>query len=71
MKLDRVVLILVCCFAGAVATFWVSTLIIAAIAVPFAWLALIPAALVGYVIYHVVQERLRSEDDDHYDKMEY
>ncbi|PYG34426.1 hypothetical protein [Pelagimonas varians] len=71
MKLDRFVLIVVCCLAGAVATFWITTLILAAISIPFAWLALIPAAIAAYVVYRVIQDRLNSEDDDHYDKMEY
>ncbi|MGH1413144.1 MAG: hypothetical protein ACRBB0_06605 [Pelagimonas sp.] len=71
MPLDKFVLILVCCLAGTVATFWLTTLILTAISVPYGWLALIPAGLVGYIIYRVIQERLRSADDDHYDKVEY
>lgn len=71
MKLDTFVLIVVCCLAGAALTFWAATVILAAFAVPFGWLALIPSGLVAYILYRVIMERLRSDDDDHYDKMEY
>lgn len=71
MPLDKFVLIVFCCLVGTAATFWLTTLIFAAVAVPYGWLALIPAGLVGYIIYKVIQERLRNADDDHYDKVEY
>ena len=71
MKLDHFVLIVVCCLAGAAAVFWLTTLVLAALSIPFAWLALLPAGIVAYVVFRVIQERLNSAEDDHYDKMEY
>lgn len=71
MKLDRLVLIWVCVLAATFAMFWVSTLIIAAFHVPFVWLALLPAALVGYIVYRVIAERIGNEEDDHYDGMKH
>jgi membrane protein implicated in regulation of membrane protease activity len=71
MPLDRLVLIVFCVLVCAGAAFWVSALLLAAIHVPFAGLALLPAAFAGYVIYRVISERLRSREDDHYDRMEH
>ncbi|SMX48397.1 hypothetical protein [Maliponia aquimaris] len=50
MKLDTLVLTIVCVVAAVAATTWLSILILAAIQVPFAWLALLPAALVGFIV---------------------
>jgi Na+/glutamate symporter len=71
MPLERFVLIVVCVLAGFVATTWLGMMVIAALNVPFAWLALIPAVIVGYVIYRVIDERVSSEEDDYYDKMDH
>ena len=71
MKLDTLVLIIVCVLAGFAVTTWLSMMILAALAVPFAWLALFPAALVGYVIYRVIDERVGNADEDHYDRMKH
>ncbi len=70
MPLDKIVLIAVVVFAGVGLTFWVSALALSALAVPFAWLALLPAALVGYILWRVVSERLTNSEDDHYDRIE-
>lgn len=71
MKLDILVLITVCVLAGFAVTTWLSMLVLAAFAVPFAWLALFPAALVGYVIYRVIAERVGNAEDDHDDGMKH
>ncbi|MRU14118.1 hypothetical protein FDP25_01615 [Roseovarius sp. A21] len=71
MSLDRFVLIVVCVVAGFAATVWLVGLLIAAMNLPFGWLALVPAAVVGYVIYRVIDERLSSAEDDYYDKMDH
>ncbi|MCB1337203.1 MAG: hypothetical protein KDK10_07030 [Maritimibacter sp.] len=70
MKLDKLVLIVVVVLGAAVLTAWASSLVIAALAVPYAWLALLPAALAGYIAWRVIEERLASAEDDHYDRIE-
>ncbi|MEI4194635.1 hypothetical protein [Roseovarius sp. E0-M6] len=71
MPLDKLVLIIVCVMAAAAATVWVGTLIAASFSLPFGWLVLIPAALVGYVVFRIIAERVGNAEDDHYDKMEH
>jgi len=71
MPLDKLVLIIVCVLGAAAATVWVGTLIAASFSLPFGWLTLIPAALVGYVVFRVISERVGNTEDDHYDKMKH
>ena len=71
MSLDRLVLILFCCLLAAGLCFWLTGLVLAAIHAPLAWLALIPAAIAGYVVYRVIAERLGNPEEDHYDRMEH
>ncbi|MGP6088849.1 hypothetical protein [Antarctobacter jejuensis] len=71
MKLETLVLIIVCVLVGSAVTMWLSMLILAAFSVPFAWLALLPAALVGYVLYRVIAERVGNAEEDHYDGMKH
>jgi len=71
MPLDRLVLIAGCVIGGFAVTLWLGTLVLAAVSVPYAWLALIPAGFAAYVIYRVIAERVQSADDDHYDRMEH
>ncbi|QYX55666.1 hypothetical protein K1T73_11260 [Roseovarius sp. SCSIO 43702] len=71
MPLDRIVLIIVCVTAAAGATVWLATLLIAAIELPFGWVVLIPAALVGYVVFRVIAERVGNAEEDHYDNMDH
>lgn len=71
MKLDRLVLIIVCVLAGSAVTFWLGMLLLASFSVPFAWLALLPAALVGYILYRVIAERVGNTEEDHYDGMKH
>lgn len=70
MPLDKLVLVIACVLIAACATIWISTLVLAAFSVPFAALALIPAALVGYVVFRVIAERVGNAEEDHYDKMD-
>lgn len=71
MKLETLVLIVVCVLVGSAVTLWLSMILLAALSVPFAWLALLPAALVGYILYRVIAERVGNAEDDHYDGMKY
>ena len=70
MPLDRFVLILVIVIAAAGLTVWLGTMIAAAVAFPAGWLAVIPLALVTYVVWRVIAERIANRDDDHYDGIE-
>ncbi len=70
MPLDKFVLILVLVIAAAGVTVWVSALVLASFQIPGGWLAFIPAALVGYVVWRVVADRLGNTEDDHYDRIE-
>lgn len=70
MKLDKLVLIIVIVLGAALVTAWVSSLALAALALPYAWAALIPAAIVGYIAWRVIEERLSNSEDDHYDRIE-
>lgn len=71
MALDKLVLIVLCTLMGMAVTIWLGILILAAFAIPFAGLALIPAAFVGYVIYRVISERVGDTTEDHYDRMDH
>ena len=72
MPLDRLVLIIVCVIAAALATVYVGTVLLAATQMPtplgLAVLSLI--ALCAYVMWRVISERLNNKDDDHYDGFE-
>jgi len=71
MPLDKFVLILVCVVAAAAATVWIGLLIAAAAEFRLGWLGLIPAALVGYVVFRVIAERVGNAEEDHYDRMDH
>ena len=68
MPLDRLVLVLVIVVAAAGATVWLGALIAASVSIPFGWLGIVPAALVVYVGWRVIAERLAEKDD--YDGIE-
>ncbi len=70
MKLEKLVLIIVVVLGAMILSGWIATLILTALAVPAAWLAVLPAALVGYIAWRVVEDRLKSSEDDHYDRIE-
>ncbi len=70
MPLDKLVLIVVVVIAAAGLTVWVAAMAMAAFQVPGGGLVFIPAALVGYVVWRVISERLNNKEDDHYDHIE-
>lgn len=70
MKLDKLVLIIVIVLGATVLSFWLASLLLAALAVPMAWLAILPAGLAGYIAWRVLEERLTNAEDDHYDRIE-
>ena len=70
MPLDRFVLILFVVLVAAGATVWLGAVVAASVAVPFGAVATIPALLVVYVVWRVVADRIRSAEDDHYDRMD-
>ena len=71
MPLDKFVLILVIVIAAAGVTVWVGTLVAAAVQVPaVGWFGFVPAALVGYVLWRVISDRIGNREDDHYDRIE-
>ena len=71
MPLDRFVLILVVVISAAGVTLWLGSILAVALQVSSAgFVLLIPAALVGYVAYRVLMDRLNNTDDDYYDGIE-
>lgn len=72
MPIERLVLIIVCVIAAAGGTIWaVSLLAISTAASPILGIgALSIIALVVYVLWRVISERLNNPDEDHYDNME-
>ena len=71
MPLDKFVLILVIVVLAAGVTVWVGTLVAATVQIPaLGWAVSVPVALIAYVIWRVIAERLRNREDDHYDRIE-
>ena len=71
MPLERLALILVIVIAAAGATVWVASLFVVSAATPGGAMALaIPTALVAYIAWRVIAERLGNAEDDHYDGIE-
>ena len=71
MPLDRFVLIVVAVIVAAAMTVWIAAALSAVLAFPgWSMLALIPVALVAYVLVRVIAERAGSEEDDRYDRVE-
>lgn len=70
MPLDRLILIVILVVGAVVVTIWLSAIVLAAFQLPGGFLALIPAAFVGYVVWRVVSDRLNNAEDDHYDRIE-
>ncbi|MEM1389280.1 MAG: hypothetical protein AAF748_09930 [Pseudomonadota bacterium] len=70
MPLDRLVLLVVLALGAALAVVWVSAVAIAALQIPYGWLAAIPAIFAGYVVWRVVADRLNSAEDSYYDNIE-
>ena len=71
MPLDKLVLIIVCVLTAAAATIWLGAVLLAAVNVPFVGIALLPAALVGYIVFRVIAERVGNKQEDHYDEMDH
>jgi hypothetical protein len=71
MPLDRFILILVIVITGAGVTVWLGATLRDVVEMPGAgWLPFVPAALVGYVIWRVISQRLSNRKDDRYDRTE-
>ncbi|RME15850.1 MAG: hypothetical protein D6801_06600 [Alphaproteobacteria bacterium] len=70
MPLDRFVLVLIIVLAGAGLTVWLASLVAASLEVPAVSVALVPLALLAYVLWRVIAERLANREDDHYDRIE-
>ena len=70
MPLDRLVLVIVIVLAAAAATVWIGTIVAASLHVPFGWLAIVPALLVGYVLWRVIADRVGNAEEDRYDGVE-
>ncbi|HBZ44449.1 MAG TPA: hypothetical protein DEO85_10420 [Maritimibacter sp.] len=70
MPLEKFVLILVVVIAAAGLTVWVGTWIAASMQFPLGWIAIVPIALLAYIAWRVLAERLNNSDDDHYDRIE-
>jgi len=70
VPLDRLVLFVVIAAAAVLAALWLGALAAALWATPLAWLVAIPVAVVGWIVFRVVSDRLSSREDDHYDRME-
>ncbi|AXI46424.1 hypothetical protein C1J03_10530 [Sulfitobacter sp. SK012] len=70
MPLDRLVLILVCVLIAAAVTVWVGTLVFVSFEFPVMSVALIPIALVAYIVVRVIVQRIGNKTEDHYDGMD-
>ena len=70
MPLDKLVLIVVCVIIAAAATVWLGAIVLAMFDIPGIGFALIPAALVAYIVWRVIAERLGNAEEDHYDRMD-
>ncbi len=70
MPLDKFVLIIVCVMVAAGVTVWLGALLFASLEVPGVGIVLIPAALIGYVVWRVIAERVGNAQEDHYDGMD-
>jgi membrane protein implicated in regulation of membrane protease activity len=71
MPLARLVLIVVVVILAAAVTVALGAFLAAALEMPAAGLgAAIPVALAAYVVARVIGDRVRSEEDRHYDRIE-
>ena len=72
MPIEKLVLILVVVVTAAAITVWGGVTLLAFFSIsPVLGIALLSIlALVAYILFRVVSERLSNEDDDHYDSME-
>lgn len=71
MPLDRLVLILVIVLAAAGVTVWIGVALAGALSIgPAGAFIFLPLALIAYVGWRVLSDRLNSREDDHYDRIE-
>ena len=70
MPLDKFVLVIVCVIAAAGVTVWLAALVAAAFEIPVVATALLPLALVGYVLWRVIAERVGNPQEDRYDRID-
>lgn len=71
MALDKFVLIIVCVIAAAGVTVWIGTLLVASFQMPIIGIAaLIPVALIAYVVWRVIADRIGNSKEDHYDTID-
>ncbi len=71
MTLDRIIFILVCVVGAVVGLGWlISSIVMFGYDALSAWLMLIPLLVASFFIIWVIVERLRSKEDDHYDRIE-
>jgi len=71
MPLDKLVLILMIVIIAAGVTVWLGTLAVAAFQFGGpGWLVFVPAALVAYVVWRVIADRIGNAEDDHYDRIQ-
>ena len=71
MPLEKLVLIVVIVLAAAAATVWLAATIAGAFSIgPAGALIALPIALVIYVVWRVLADRMGSREDDHYDRIE-
>jgi len=70
MPLDKLVLVLIAVIAAAGLTVWIGSMAATVLQLsPAAWLLFVPAALVGYMVWRVIAERLSNSEDDHHDQI--
>lgn len=72
MPLDKLVLLIVIVLTAAGVTIWVGAVVAAAtqVSAVVGLAVFVPIALVAYVVWRVISERLMDSDDDHYDGIE-
>ena len=71
MALDKFALILVVVIAAAGVIIWLGMLLVATMQWSFGVMAvLVPGALVGYIAFRVLMDRMKSSEDDYYDRIE-
>ncbi len=73
MPIEKLALILVCVIAAAAATVWIGAALVASSVVsPALGLAVLSiVALVAYVFWRVIGERVGNKTEDHYDGMDH
>lgn len=71
MKLDKIVLYIVAAIAAFFALFYLAAIALGSLSLgPYGLLLALPAAVVAYIFYRVIVERLGDREDDHYDRIE-